>query len=462
MGRADPGHSLGEILRRSPTTLTKFYPAWETFWRPLRLRLAVNQHLITSGFDFLQANMEENSLAKAGLEERFVPGDPLYDSQWHLHGAAVPAGGAPAVNIDVESVWDDYTGAGVAVAVYDDGVDYNHPDLRPNYDFARQVTINGVVEDPLPANWNSLANGGDSHGTAVAGLIAAADNGIGGVGVAYHARLTGVALLRSATDADMIESLDQQSSFDVVNHSWGFSHSFAADYSSGEPIWTAFQQTMADAADFGRNGLGTIVVNAAGNSRSEGYDVNYDNFTNDRHVIAVGAVGQSGSVSWYSTPGAALLVVAPSNNTSSEAGIVTTDLSGSAGDAPGDYRSDFGGTSAASPIVSGVDALVLNANPNLGWRDVQEVLAYSARHVGTEIGSAPSNYELYRWGFNGAENWNGGGLHFSNDYGFGLVNAHDAVRLAESWNVQSTSFNEWTPLKTARAEGVGLIHSCFG
>ena len=97
-----------------------------------------------------------------------------------------------------------------------------------------------------------------------------------------------------------------------------------------------------------------------------------------------------------------------------------------------DYQGTFGGTSAASPTVAGVVALMLQANPNLGWRDVQEILSYSSRHVGSAVGAARIGYEDNAWTFNGADNWNGGGLHFSNDYGFGLVNTLAAVRLAES------------------------------
>jgi subtilisin-like proprotein convertase family protein len=82
--------------------------------------------------------------------------------------------------------------------------------------------------------------------------------------------------------------------------------------------------------------------------------------------------------------------------------------------------------------VSGVVALMLQANPDLGYRDVMEILAYSARN--SDPGSAT-------WQTNGAHDWNGGGLHFSSDYGFGLVDAGAAVRLAESWQKQSTFAN---------------------
>ena len=72
------------------------------------------------------------------------------------------------------------------------------------------------------------------------------------------------------------------------------------------------------------------------------------------------------------------------------------------------------------------------ANAGLGWRDVQDILASSAVTVGSAGGARAGN-ELYQWTANGAERWNGGGMHFSNDYGFGLVDATAAVRLAETW-----------------------------
>jgi Ca2+-binding RTX toxin-like protein len=75
---------------------------------------------------------------------------------------------------------------------------------------------------------------------------------------------------------------------------------------------------------------------------------------------------------------------------------------------------------------------MLEANSNLGYRDVQEIIAYSS------IQNDPLDTS---WIFNGAGNWNGGGLHFSHDYGFGLIDAHKAVRLAESWDLQQTYAN---------------------
>lgn len=125
--------------------------------------------------------------------------------------------------------------------------------------------------------------------------------------------------------------------------------------------------------------------------------------------------------------------------TSTRDTITTTDLSGNAGFngarlyppaslGGGDYTQAMNGTSAAAPMVSGVAALMLEANPDLSYRDVQAILAASATMTG-----GTSQYERYDWTINRAATWNSGGYHFSNDYGFGLVDARAAVRLAETW-----------------------------
>ena len=160
--------------------------------------------------------------------------------------------------------------------------------------------------------------------------------------------------------------------------------------------------------------------------------VNLHNFQNSRYNITVAATSMRGTILDYSTPGAAVTVSAPSSDASSS-NLITTDIVGADGYSPlGDYAL-FDGTSGSAPIVSGVTALMLEANPNLGWRDVQEILFYSAVN---------SDSTSESWQTNGANNWNGGGLTVSHDFGAGLVDAHGAVRLAETWQTQRTSDNE--------------------
>jgi len=398
--------------------------------------------------------------------------DPLFSQQWYLQNTG-QNGGTPGVDLNVVPVWADYTGKGVTVAVVDEGVEYNHPDLVANIDRSLSFSVSSFSADGQPGTDS------DNHGVAVAGEIGAvAGNGIGGVGVAYDATLASiyVNLSEDSADSDLktgfAEILEKSvTSYDVINNSWGFSGGFNNfnDADSG-----GMGEALYDAVSKGRDGLGVIVVFAAGNDREQGLDANSDNLTNSPYTISVAAVDNAGKTSAYSTPSAANLVAAPSSSwyytletrvipAADEDGedqviqetvrhdyaeIVTTDRMGVLGyntalSPEGDYAYDFGGTSAAAPEVSGVVALMLEANPELGYRDVQDILALTARYTD---GNAD-------WTVNGATNWNGGGMHASRDLGYGLVDATAAVRLAETWDAQSTTANLMT--YTGQA-GVGV------
>lgn len=352
--------------------------------------------------------------------------DPLLDRQWYLHNHG-QTGGTPGMDLNVLPVWEDYTGAGIRVAVVDDGIDYNHVDLNDNYDRESDYDADQEIDDASPVSEF------DNHGTAVAGIIAGeANNGEGGVGVAFGSTISGVRLNFEGNDYQRQDNnaFRQLVNFDVANNSWGYNVLFEDNFN--DDVFSDHQASMQFVVDNGRDGLGTVMVFAAGNGRQDGDDSNAHNLTNSRHVIAVGALTHTGEHTNYSSPGANLLVSAFGGNSRADA-ILTTDRTGAEGYVDGDYGR-FGGTSAAAPMVSGVVALMLEANSDLGYRDVQEILAYSARRTDADNAS---------WQFNGATNWNGGGLHTSRDYGFGLVDAHAAVRLAETWTMQSTSHNEW-------------------
>jgi subtilisin-like proprotein convertase family protein len=200
----------------------------------------------------------------------------------------------------------------------------------------------------------------------------------------------------------------------------------------------------------GRDGLGTIICQAAGNNN---LDANGDGLNASRFDITVGALRPDGFDASYSNYGACLLISAAGAD-SGTAGMVTTDMLGTDGynlssnpAAASDFTDRFAGTSAATPVVTGVIALMLDANPDLGWRDVQDILALSANHTGSAIGAATpgSPFENNTWFYNGADDWNGGGLHYSEDYGYGAIDAFAAVRMAEVWTQMEpaqTSANE--------------------
>ena len=346
-----------------------------------------------------------------------VPTDPLFTFQWHLQNTG-QTGGTPGVDINVVSVWDDYTGNGVVIGVVDTGIEYTHPELAARYDST-------LDHDALSSDDDAFAGAGESHATTVSGtIVASADNGIGVVGVAYGADVAGFRIgFGLNTEPQIEENLWLQATVDISNNSWGYAGFFYDNFTS--PTFLGTAAAIENAVTVGRDRLGTVFVFAAGNDRAAGQDVNYHRFQNSPYTITVAAIDHNGVHADFSTPGAALLLSAPG------VAIATTDRVGSDGYVGGDYVS-VSGTSFTSPIVAGTVALMLEANPDLGYRDVQEILAYSARQID------PGNSG---WAGNRAGNWNGGGLHVSHDYGFGLVDAHAAVRLAETWTKLGTQAN---------------------
>lgn len=354
-----------------------------------------------------------------------TPNDPLFatDLQWHF-GQMGSLGFAlnytASVSQGIEAIWLDYQGDDVAVGIWDDGVQRTHWDLSANYDDSKHVTINGTLNDGQPLTAD------DGHGTSVAGLIAADDNSQGGVGIAHDAAITAIRIFGGADDINAnwsryLLTLDSLKNFDVTNHSYG---GFPDFYAWGDvPKFEA-------AALQGRDGLGTVNVKSAGNDNVDG---NGDALDASRFTVTVAAIGNNntGHIASYSTYGAHVLV-------SASAAAVTTDLLGNSagynGLLGGDYTNGFGGTSAAGPVTAGVIALMLDANPKLGWRDLHNILAYSSNGVGSLYTGSRTN-ENFSWKWNAASNWNGGGLHYSEDYGYGMVNGFNAVRMAEAWSL---------------------------
>jgi Ca2+-binding RTX toxin-like protein len=338
--------------------------------------------------------------------------DPLKVVQWYLD-----ASGVTKLNGEI-------TGAGVKIGVVDDGIDSTHPDLQNQLDTsaAYDTQFNSQNGDPKYPTLIGLPP--DNHGTLVAGIIAAeANNETGIVGVAPDAELVSTRV--KWTWDQITEALSRQWNFDVSNNSWGAISPFSDNFNSTSLTfaWQALRRGVED----GRDGLGTVFVFAAGNSASAGDNTNYHNFQNAREVITVGAAQADGSMASFSTPGANVLV------SSYGVDMITTDRhqAGWGENPAGNYVTNFTGTSAAAPMVSGIVALMLEANPELGYRDVQEILIFASTH--------PDNQD---WKVNGASNFNLNGLSFNDKAGFGIVDAYAAVQLAKTWTKESTAINE--------------------
>ena len=168
-------------------------------------------------------------------------------------------------------------------------------------------------------------------------------------------------------------------------------------------------------------------------------NVNYSSISNSRYVLAVAALTSTGVFSFYSTPGAPILVSAPGGGvgfTGADQRCVTTDVTGVGGFNPGagdvsntDYTRQMNGTSAAAPITSGTVALMLATNPTLTWRDVKEILAGTARRVD----ETQSDWLIRPTETGDARFYNGGGFKFNHNYGSGLIDAFAAVTRAQTW-----------------------------
>jgi subtilisin-like proprotein convertase family protein len=366
-------------------------------------------------------NSAEPMLARQ-MQPRLVPDDPYFaynvsnpGYQWHLRNTG-ENGATAGIDLNVVNTWDAFLGGGIRIGILDDGLETAHPDLAPNIDLINDRDFNDLDDDPSPGP-------GNFHGTACAGVAAArGSNGVGVSGVAPRATLVGMRLIAApTTDADEADAFAFRNDIiQVKSSSWG---PFDNAFGYGGP-GVLSQAALADAAATGRGGLGTVFLWAAGNGNLSGDDSNYDGWAASPYAIAVSAIRDNGQASSYSEPGANILVCAPSNGGGQ--GVTTTDISGASGYnagtgqdySNGDYTLSFGGTSSATPAVAGVVALMLQANPGLGYRDVQEILLSSATKNDANDGG---------WVTNGA------GFSFHHRYGAGLVNAQAATTMAQGW-----------------------------
>jgi len=417
--RLTPGVD-GEAMTRSMSGVQLLVPrSWAPGWVQLRVADPVETLRVVQELRGKPEVEAVHPQLGRRYERDLIPDDPLFEEQWHLLATSKNQG-TPGVDTGVTAVWDEYRGDGMVVGVLDDSVQLTHPDLANAVNRDLSYDFRDGDLDPSPVN---LAE--DLHGTGVSGFAVARGNNQEGVaGVAHQASLAALRLIggNDLSDATVGDAFNfHNEGIHVKNSSWGSKTSENLD-SPGAEVELALDHSVST----GRQGRGQIFVFSAGNYGHVADDINYNMLKNRQDIIPVGSIIESGAPASYTTPGACLVVVAPGG----EAGALsmrTTDLMGengqNAGGTAGDlqdanYTANFSGTSASAPIVSGVIALMLQANPNLGWRDVQEILMRSAKKV-SESNSG--------WQTNGA------GLHFHHLLGAGLVQAPGAVRMAKEW-----------------------------
>lgn len=371
------------------------------------------------------------------------PLDDLLNQQWHLRNSgSVPGAnyslkrGADAKVIDAWSRLGNTGSDRVVVAIIDNGFDTNHPDLRTK------------VFRPFDL-WNQSSNltAGDpqfTHGTPCASVALAITNGKGIVGAAPNALFMPVSgtSFSNKTTEQMFDYCIEKGA-DIISCSWGTTE---ANFSLG----AIKEAAIAKAARKGRNGKGCVILFAAGND-----DLDYLNFyAAHPDVIAVGASTSQDQHASYSNRGRQLSIVAPSNGDwpilaaraswdqgiSWENGLFKFYRDGR--DRGSQYK-HFGGTSSSTPLVAGICALILSANPDLTARQVKNIFQKTADKIGSS-----------------SEYVNG----HSVKYGYGRVNADKAVAEAlrlrdekQSTTVVTETSSTETTATTTAASGQGLF-----
>jgi thermitase len=314
------------------------------------------------------------------------PNDPLFPDQWGLRNMP-GTNGKPAGDVRILGAWAVTRGKpNIQVAILDEGLDLGHPDL------------NGKII----ASWDAVmrqdgaqAQDDAYHGTACAGIIAAlSDNNLGIAGVAPEVKLIGIRVAirdsqgRWVTDpATVAAGIDKAVKLgaDVLSNSWGVNPAVPL-----EDIERAIQRAYTK----GRNGRGSIIIQAAGNTplregttQTEGGRVDFPaNMAKSTPVIAIGAVSPCEELKtrtscdnetfWASNHGPEeLSLLAP--------GVRIITLTNRAL-ASTPYTTCFRGTSSATPFVAGVAALLLSIHSELTADEVKQHLIQTADVLGPE------------------------------------------------------------------------------
>ncbi|KAI4902232.1 hypothetical protein NFI96_024560 [Prochilodus magdalenae] len=332
--------------------------------------------------------------------------DPKWSNMWYIHCSDKNSRCRSEMNI--LAAWQrGYTGQNVVVTILDDGIERNHPDLAQNYDQLASYDVNGNDYDPTPRYDSSNEN---KHGTRCAGEVAAvANNSHCIVGIAYNARIGGIRMLDGdVTDVVEAKSLGIRPDYiDIYSASWGPDDDGKTVDGPGPLAKQAFEVGIKK----GRKGLGSIFVWASGNGGRQGDHCSCDGYTNSIYTISVSSSTENGNKPWYLEVCSSTLATTYSSGEFYDRKIVTTDLRQRCTDG-------HTGTSVSAPMVAGVIALALEANPLITWRDVQHLLVKTSR---------PVHLKASDWKTNAA------GHKVSHLYGFGLVDAEAMVLEAKKW-----------------------------
>ncbi|ODV96390.1 hypothetical protein PACTADRAFT_29311, partial [Pachysolen tannophilus NRRL Y-2460] len=350
-------------------------------------------------------------------EKRLGIDDPLFEKQWHLLNPSFPGH-----DINVTGVWyNGITGTGVVTAIVDDGLDYESRDLSRAFCEEGSWDFNDNQKLPKP----KLND--DYHGTRCASEIAAEKgNDYCGVGVAYNSKVSGIRILSAQITSEdeaaaLIYGLDVN---DIYSCSWGPPDDGKSMQAPDTIVKSAIIKGVLD----GRDKKGAIYVFASGNGGLHGDNCNFDGYTNSIYSITVSAIDHKGLHPPYAESCSAVLVTTYSSGSGE---FVNT------GDIKGSCTNRHGGTSAAAPLAAGIYSLVLEANPQLSWRDVQYLSVLSSVEVNSQDGSWQNTAISKR---------------YSHKYGFGKIDAYAIVEMAKNWTNLKPQAWYYAPLTTVNQQ----------
>jgi subtilisin family serine protease len=468
-------------------------PIWATFDRTTGRVTGVGPRMS----DTAVFNISDQGGKTFGPYAIQVVGNPLKEYQWHLKNTGQTAfaltPGVPGEDMHMaNSLLAGYTGTGVRIAISDSGSVITHEALAANVlpGESRNYMNNfnqthSWLGDPTP----NFSKAEDAHGTATASLaVEKGWNGVGGRGVAPDAHFAAFLFVQAqdalAQNGLTTVALNDQftGNFDVFNYSWGDAQCQLLEYPStlNDKLFASVTQQ--------RGGKGSLMLIAAGNSFVDDINSCFPNLTastlfgnanfseiqTNPYILSIAAVNAAGVSSSYSTPGSNLWVSAPGGEfgwdkaqpnspelampaivaadfPGCNVGMKTLDANNSAFDAGGalnngcKYLSTMNGTSAATPIASGVVALLLQANPALTWRDVKYILAKTADKIDPNVNPAhhpATSFDLTGHVYDLGWVTNTAGFHYQNYYGFGRINVDNAVLMAKNFTSPLGAFRQ--------------------
>jgi subtilisin family serine protease len=365
------------------------------------LKVAANLQQETDVIEVAEPSLVTVGKLHGGI---ILPDDTLIKDQWHLHNVGFHRNTSLSLKAGADArvirAWEAAGTLGsvsVVVSVIDDGFDLEHPDLYgPNkthmpWDFTRNS--NNPLPDEDTQDW---------HGTSCAGVAIGNTNSNGIVGAAPGCRLMPVRWGTSLSDTEIENWFKYvaDSGAWVVSCSWGAA-------AERFPLSTRMKDAISECVKKGRSGKGIVICFAAGNSNTDiNHPTTYNGFATHPDVIAVAACTSIDTKSHYSCFGKSIFITAPSSG-SGGMGILTADVRGNLGYAPGDFTYDFGGTSSATPLVAGICALLFSVKPELTADEVKNILKNTARKIGNATDYDSKGH--------------------STSYGYGCIDAERAV-----------------------------------